>query len=119
MKQIVCRPAPELELVSGGVTVLLRFDIFCISELQDLEGGLAGVLSQSTPQMAASIIYAAAKNNNDNFSREDAIKLVSCMDVQSINDIINEFSSSMGVAENEMQKEISKNLMAQFLNQLK
>lgn len=119
-KRIVCKPAPEIELetLDGGDIVLLRFDVYCLAKLQEMDGGLSGMFKLSTPELCAAIIYSAAKEP-ENFMLEDARKLVACLDMESINTIITEFSEAMGTAQTEAQKELSKNLMAQFLHQLK
>lgn len=118
-KVMACKAAPEIEIsIDGGASVLLRFDISAISVLQEMEGGIAGIFSKSFPEMAACLVYAGGANNNSNFTLEDARRLVSCMSVANINDIVLEFSESLGIEQNEAQKEISKNLMAQFLRTL-
>lgn len=119
-KKIVCKPAPEIELqYTDGAgeekTLLLRFDVLAIEELQEEEGGITEVLKKKFSEMCATLIYVAAKNNNDNFEREDARRLVACMSLPDLQDIVESFTESFGTEAIELNKEYSKNLMAQFL----
>lgn len=119
-KRIVCKPAPEIELqYANGAgeekTLLLRFDVLAIEELQEEEGGITEVLKKKFSEMCATLIYVAAKNNNDNFEREDARQLVACMSLPDLQDIVESFTESFGTEAIELNKEYSKNLMAQFL----
>ena len=62
-KIMTCKAAPEIELqFDGGEAILLRFDIRCLSSIQELEGGLKDFLKRGIPEMAAVIIYAAGKD---------------------------------------------------------
>lgn len=118
-KRFVCKPAPEIEIeVQEGYIVRLRFDLLSVTELQSMEGGFEELLNKPLPELAADIIYAAAKNNNDNFTHDEARMIVSNMSVEDIREIISEYSSAMGAEKNAEQKELSKNLMAQYLSRI-
>lgn len=117
-KKMICKPAPELEIeFDGGESVLLRFDVLSIGELQEL-GDFKDLLAKGMPEIAAAIIYASGKNHNDNFDYDKARYIVSNMSIENINDIINEFTEGIGITATSEQKELSKNLMAQFLQTL-
>ena len=46
-KIMTCKAAPEIELqFDGGEAILLRFDIRCLSSIQELEGGLQDFLKR-------------------------------------------------------------------------
>lgn len=118
-KVLCCKPAPELEIcVDGGDSVLLRFDISSVMALQEVEGGIMRLMEKPVPELAAIIIYAAAKSNNDNFTLDKAKQMVAFMSVSDVSEIINTFSESMGIDENEANKDLAKKLMAQFLQKM-
>lgn len=120
MKTMTCRPAEEIMLnIEGGDSVLLRFDVNAVMNLQEYPGGFQELMKLPLPELAAYLIYAAAKSKDNEFGLEKARTMVSCMSVMDVQMIIEEFSSSMGTMKNEEQKELSKNLMAQFLSTLK
>lgn len=116
MKKIVCMPAPEIEIECGGESILLRFDVLSIAEMQSAPGGIETLMSLSIPEMAAAIVYYSGKNCNKDFTLEKARSMVAHMNVANITEIIEEYSEAMGVAKNAEQSEYSKKLMAQFLN---
>lgn len=121
MKKIMqCKSAPEIELImDGGEAILLRFDVRCLNALQEMDGGLEGLINGGNiPEMAAKIMYAAAKYNNDDFKYETARAIISNMTIVDIQGLIQEFSDSMGL-DNELNKEYAKKMMAQFLSGLK
>ena len=121
MKKIMqCKSAPEIELVmDGGEAILLRFDVRCLNALQEMEGGLDGLFKNSSiPEMAAKVLYAAAKYNNDGFEYENARYTISNMSVADIQGLMSEFSESMGI-DTEANSEYAKKLLAQFLSGLK
>lgn len=119
MKKVIsCKPAPEIELdIDGGDSVLLRFDVNALIFLSEIDGGLEGLFKKTMPEMVATLIHAGAHSNNENFTLEDARKIVCCMSVPDITMLIDEFSTSMGVKKNELNEELAKNLMTQFLTQ--
>ena len=112
-KVMQCKSAPEIELCfDGGEVILLRFDIRCLVNIQEFKGGLAKFVKQSTAEMAASIIYAAGKDINDDFDEEKARAIISNMSIDNITEIIKTFEESIGSTGNE---EEAKKLMAQLL----
>ena len=114
-----CKSAPEIELqMDGGEAILLRFDVRCLNALQEMEGGLDGLFKDSSiPEMAAKVLYAAAKYNTPGFGYENARYIISNMSVADIQGIMSEFSESMGI-DTEANSEYAKKLMAQFLASL-
>ena len=118
MKKIMCKPTPEIELcIDGGESIILRFDVNALIDLQEMADGLNNVFKQSIPEIVALIIYAGAKNTKKDYTIEDARKLVCGMAPTTLTEIMNEFSESMGVEKSALDGEIAKNLMAQFLSQ--
>lgn len=112
-KKMTCKAAPEIEIeVDGGDSVLLRFDIQCISNIQEQEDGLKGLMRKKFSELAVTLVYCAAKENNENFTYDDAKKLVAHMSIENVKEIIAEFTSSIGVQEDE---ETTKKLLAQIL----
>lgn len=116
-KIMQCKSAPEIELsIDGGESILLRFDVQMFSNLQeDTKGGLKSFLKQSTADMAVMIIYAAGKDNNNDFTREKARALTSAMDFASVQEIIETFNESAGIntedpAQKKMIAEILKSI---------
>ena len=114
-KIMTCKSAPEIELqFDGGEAILLRFDIRCLCNIQELEGGLKGFLSSTITEMAAQVIYAAGKDINEGFDEAKAREIVSNMSIDNITEIMDTFQESVGARGNE---EVAKKLMAQFLEQ--
>ena len=113
-KKMVCKSAPEIELcIDGGESKLLRFDVQCLAELQEIEGGIKALFKMPIPEQAATLVYAAGKNHNDNFTLEESRKMISCMDIASVQEIINTFSESTGSSE--VASDYAKKLLAQML----
>ncbi len=113
-KIMTCKSAPEIELqFDGGDTVLLRFDIRCLSNIQELEGGLNAFFKMSFSEMAATIIYAAGKDINENFDELKAREIVSNLKIENITEIMDTFQESVG--NKESNNELAKKMMAQFL----
>ena len=114
-KKMVCKPAPEIEIcVDGGDSILLRFDISCLATLQEMKGGLKSLFKKNLPEQAAYLVYAAGKDNNDNFTLEEARKMVSCMDIPSVLEVIKTFSESVGTSV-DASNEFVKKTLAQML----
>ena len=96
-KIMQCKPAPEIELVTEeGETITLRFNINMWVNLQEGENGLEALKSLSVPETAALIVYAAGKDINEDFTLEKARMIISCMDMQSVSEILNTFNESTG-----------------------
>ena len=96
-KTMQCKAAPELELKSGKETILLRFNISMWANLQDTDKGLEALKEASVSETCALIVWAAGKDNNDDFTLEKARTLVSGMEVSNVSEIINIFSDSVGM----------------------
>jgi hypothetical protein len=82
---------------------------------EDTKGGLKSFLKKSTAEMAALILYAAGKDNNENFTREKARALTSAMDFATVSEIIETFNESAGInsedpAQKKMIAEILKSI---------
>ncbi len=114
-KKMVCKSAPEIEIsIDGGDEKLLRFDVQCLAELQEIKGGIKALFKMSVPEQAAQLVYAAGKNHNDNFTLEESRKMVSCMDIASVLKIIRTFSEGMG-SSSDLPDNYTKKLLAQML----
>lgn len=112
-KVMTCKAAPEIELqFDGGETILLRFDIRCLVNMQEVEGGLKEFLKKGIAEMAAAIVYAAGKDINDDFDEAKAREIVSNMTILNITEIVKTFEESVGSAGSD--EEIKK-LIAQIL----
>ena len=115
-KKMICKSAPEIEIcIDGGDAKLLRFDVQCLAEIQEAGGGLQELFAKSIPEQAALLVYAAGKNHNENFDLEEARKMVACMDIASVQEIINTFSESTGTANTELSEAYVKKMLAQML----
>lgn len=115
-KVINCAPVTEIEIITAeGEGTLLRFDILAFQELQSIAGSLTEAAQQGIGELAALIIYASGKNQDENMTVEKARKMVVCMPPQNVNEIVDEFAESMGAVVKEEQKEAAKKMMAQFL----
>lgn len=111
---MTCKAAPEIELqFDGGEVILLRFDIRCLSNIQELEGGMEGFLKKTFTEMAAAILYAAGKDLNDGLDELKARELISKMAIENIVELIEIFQESVGAKGG--NDEVAKKLMAQFL----
>ena len=114
-KKMVCKSAPEIELsIDGGESKLLRFDVQCLAELQEIEGGIKALFKMPVPEQAAMLVYAAGKNHNDNFTLEESRRMISCMDIASVQEIINTFSESTGTTSG-VSDDLAKKILAQML----
>lgn len=96
-KTMQCKAAPELEIISGEESILLRFNIVMWANLQDTDKGLEALKEASVSETCALIVWAAGKDNNDDFTLEKARTLVSGMEVSNVSEIINIFSDSVGM----------------------
>lgn len=114
-KKMVCKTAPEIELsIDGGESKLLRFDVQCLAEVQEIEGGITALFKMPISEQAAVLIFAAGKNHNDNFTLDEARKMISCMDITSVLEIINTFSESIGTSSG-VPDDLVKKILAQML----
>lgn len=114
-KKMVCKSAPEIEIsIDGGDAILLRFDVQCLAELQEIKGGIKALFKMPISEQAATVLYAAGKNNNDNFTLENARQMICCMDIASVKEILNTFGESAG-SNTELDSEYAKKLIAQML----
>jgi hypothetical protein len=114
-KKMICKSAPEIELcIDGGDSVLLRFDVQCMTELQELEGGFKALFKMKMSEQAAQLVYAAGKNHNENFTIDEARKMVACMDLASVSEILKTFSESVGSTSG-VSDDMTKKILAQML----
>jgi len=117
-KVINCAPVSEIEIITAeGESTLLRFDILALQELQAIAGSLTEAAQQGIGELAALILYAAGKHQDETMTLEKARKMVVCMAPENVNDIVDEFATSMGAVVKEEQREAAKKLMAQFLEE--
>ena len=112
-KKMICKSAPEIELcIDGGESILLRFDVQCLANLQEIKGGIKALFKMPIPEQAGQLVYCAGKDHNENFTLEDARKMVACMDITSVTEILNAFSESTGT---QVDGEYEKKMIAQML----
>ena len=109
MKKVMqCKSAPEIELcMEDGTSVLFRFNMQMLANVQEVEGGFKDFLKKSPAEMTALILYAAGKDVNDDFTLETARMIASSMDVKTATEIIDTFNESVGAdTENPDQKKM-------------
>lgn len=117
-KVINCAPVTEIEIITAeGDSTLLRFDILMLQELQTEAGSLTEAAKKGIGELAALVLYAGGKNQDETMTLEKAQRMVVCMPPQNVTDIVNEFSESMGALGKEEQMELAKKAMAQFLEE--
>lgn len=115
-KIMTCKAAPEIELqFDGGVFVLLRFDIRCLVNIQELEGGLKAFVKKGVAEMAAGIVYAAGKDINEDFDEKKANAIVSEMSLENVLEIVKTFEESIGSTASGASEEEVKKMVAQLL----
>lgn len=115
-KVINCAPVTEIEIITAeGDSTLLRFDILMLQELQSAAGSLTEAAQKGIGELAAFILYAGGKHQDETMTMEKAKQMVVCMSPQNVMDIVSEFSESMGAMGKEEQMELAKKAMAQFL----
>ncbi len=114
-KVMHCKPAPELDIVSGEETITLRFNVNMWANLQENEEGLEGLTKLSMPEMCTTIVYAAGKDSNKDFTYEKARTLVSTMAMENVNEIVDTFSESVGLDLNNLS-DAQKKTVLKYLN---
>lgn len=119
-KVINCAPVTEIEIITAeGDSTLLRFDILMLQELQAISGSLMEAAQKGIGELAALILYAGGKHQDETMTLEKARQMVVCMPPDAVETIVDEFSESMGKVIKEEYKEIAKKMMAQFLEKMK
>ena len=119
-KTIKCAPVSEIEIITAeGETTLLRFDILMLQELQSEAGSLMEATKKGIGELAALVVYAGAKNQDASMTMEKARKMIVCMNPLEVQEIVNEFSQSMGVVADGELQDAAKKVMAQFLARMK
>lgn len=118
-KTIKCAPVSEIEIITvEGESTLLRFDILMLQELHNEAGSLMEATKKGIGELAALVIYTGAKNQDADMTLEKARKMIVCMSPLEVQEIVNEFSQSMGVvADSELQESVKK-VTAQFLERI-
>ena len=118
-KRINALEVEDIELAFRDKVIVLRFDMESITNFEDLEGGYVGFIKDKSRSIqCAKIIYIGAKNNNDDFTYEDALNIVSVVLPSTLTEIEEEFINSMIDANKVGQNEIQKKLMSDFLEKM-
>lgn len=119
-KTINVKPVDEIVLqFESGESLTLRFDVEALTHFDDLDGGLKSFFNEDKiPERCAKILYIGTKSSNPNFTYEKARAIVSELSLPTITEIINEFNESMVTTKDGVQSELSKKLIAQFLNKI-
>ena len=116
-KVMTCTAAPEIELqFDGGEAILLRFDVRCLVNIQEMDGGITGFMKKGVAEMAAAIIYAAGKGINDNFDENKARGITAGMSIDTILEVVKTFEESVGATGSD---ENTKKIKAQILESQK
>jgi len=121
MKKIInVKPITELELqFEDGKSLTLRFDVEALMHFNEMDGGMSAFIGEkSMSEICAQIIFVGGASNNQDLDINEARKIVSNMDIGTITAIINEFTEGMGTAQSEVQKELQKKLMSQWLDKI-
>jgi hypothetical protein len=115
MKKVInVKPLTEIELqFEDGKCLSLIFDVEALLRFNNIAEDF--YKDTSTPEICAKIVYIGAKT----ITIEESRAIVSSLDPGTIIEIITEFNESMGVAQNGVQKEYAKKMIAQFLNSAK
>ena len=115
---MTCKAAPEIELqFDGGEAILLRFDIRCLTNIQELDGGLQEFVKKNIAEMAADIIFAAGKDINEDFDEQKSRVIIANMTIENVTEIVNTFQESIGSADG--NNEEIKKYIAQLLESKK
>jgi hypothetical protein len=120
-KKIIAKPITEIDLEFEDRVIELVFNtesfmIFC-EESEEIND-IGDVMKLSNlPDTCACIIYSGAVIRDPNFTLEEARKIVSNISVETITEIINEFSASNNPGK--LQGDLQKNLMREFLSKKK
>ncbi len=117
-KSISVKKPTEIELeFEDGNTLNIIFNAEAISNFNKLEDGLKSFITEdSFSERCAKIIYIGALDRHPDLTIEKARILVSQMDFNSLIEISNDFTESMG-SKGELS-EMQKKLMQQFLNKI-
>jgi hypothetical protein len=121
MKKIInVKPVTEIELkFEDGSSLDICFDAEAVSNFSELEGGLTAFIKEdSMPERCAKIIFIGARSKKSDFTLEAARAIVANMAPTTITEIVLEFNESMGAASNEVQSELQKKLMEQYLEKI-
>lgn len=117
-KSIKSKKPTEIELeFEDGNSLSLIFNAEAISNFNELENGLKSFITEdSFSERCAKIIYIGALDRHPDLTIEKARILVSQMDFNSLMEITNEFTGSIG-SNGEISK-MQKKLMEQLLNKI-
>lgn len=117
-KKIYVKDAPEIELeFKDGKKYVATFNMKSFMYFQEMIEKY-GMENLSVVHMCAIILYAGIKVNQNEFTEEEANKIVFHLPLDNVNDIISEFTDEMDAALPEKQKEIQKKMMAHYLKNL-
>lgn len=119
-KTITCKPVDEIELINGGESILLRFDVQSVIALQELAQeknlDMETLFKIDHSELTSMIIYCSAKYCNANITEEKAREYASMLSFTDMIDVIETYSKSIGDAEGIDKDEIVKKILAQFEN---
>lgn len=119
MKKVYAvKPTTEIELqFEDGKALKIVFDARAVSHFMDFDGLTALDDTSRYTDICAMIVYAGAVENNEGITLDIAKNIVASLDIETITNIINDFTDSLGTAKKEAIKEYQKNQMSQFQNE--
>lgn len=116
MKKVYAvKPKTEIELqFENGKSIVIVFDARAVAHFTEF-GGLETLADTSNyVDICSMIIYAGAVENNNDFTMDNAKTIVSQLDMDTIINIINDFTDSIGTAKKEEIQQMQKKQMSQF-----
>lgn len=110
----MCKPVSELELeFADGFTLYMRFDVKALMHLTEFVKIDEISNEDNFPEMCAYIVYSSSCEYAD-ITIDKAREIVSNMDIETITNIITEFSDSIGDISENLKEINQKNVTNRF-----
>ncbi|WP_312373014.1 hypothetical protein [Lachnoclostridium sp.] len=117
-KTYAVKPKTEIQLqFEDGKNLNITFDAAAVYHLiNDFEDGLNESLNTNYTELCARIIYAGSVEHEQEMSIEKARMIVSNLDIETLTDLINDFTDSLGKEKKAEIVEYQKKSMTEFVN---
>lgn len=115
-KKINVKPVTEIDLCfDDGKTIELVFNVESLMYFTEIEdvSNISKLIKSSMPELCAKMLYSGAVVKNGEFTLDEARKVVSNLDINTITEIIQGFSGNLDTGE--LKEDVQKNLMREFL----